>query len=34
LLGRCEEVLKLMTGGDVNPGDEIDPAKLTGSIDI
>jgi hypothetical protein len=34
LLGRCEEVLKLMTGGDVNPGDEIDPAKLPGPIDI
>jgi hypothetical protein len=34
LLGRCEQVLKLMTGGDVSPGDEIDPAKLPGATDI
>jgi hypothetical protein len=29
LLSKCEEVLKLITEGEVNSNDEIDPLKLT-----
>jgi hypothetical protein len=33
LLSRCEEVLKLIVGGEVNPNDEIDPDKLPWASD-
>ena len=33
LLSKCEEVLKLIIGGEINPHDEIDPDKLPGAPD-
>ena len=34
LLSKCEEVLKLITEGEVNPNDEIDPLKLTKAPEV